>query len=631
MVKKIKTLNFKSVYKPSAQKFGTWPEWLLLGMVFLFAYFIFMYIDITNTIDNSVLFTKALFSGEILNFYDYTIDNASTNFPANYEIIAYIPFAIWNLPLAIGNMAFGFDYMHSTLALLWAKGVIVVFAVITLYVFYKILRLCSVSKEMSSLACFVLVTSLMFFWPVFLIVQIDIPAVLLMVLGLYFYLKCNEKLFILCFAIAIPFKMFALMLFVPLLVFREKRILVIIAKCIFVALPELLCMFIYRNSEAYDFALKSQSRDAMNSLLNYTETIGTRKLSLFIVAFFAVCVFCYVYKLKDKSSDLQLSMPIYISSLIYGALMIFVQIRGYWLIYLAPFLILSIFISNKFIKLNLLLETLSGFCFIMWYSLAGGGASTDQSIVWRLLLYKFVDQPGSNVLKYKNLQGLFSAFGLDNFKFAFFTVFVCSLSAILILTCPLLFKKYKKDTYVERTVILLRPLVLIGLVVIYIFAYTSTTNSVIYDTINNKNISSEFDLLSNNSNNTVSEKLKFDNEYELETLGVVFDNSNPRRNNFCSVNITIENLSTNETIFTKRVGCSMIKSGEETEIDLNKLYVNSNDSYEITFTAQDGVDESIIGYKNSIALYKTNELIYSDHPAMENGVEKDYNLAISIR
>ena len=628
MVKKIKNLNFKDVYKPSAQKFGALPEWLLLGIVFVFAYFIFMYIDITNTIDNSVLFTKALFNGEIFNFYDYTIDNASTNFPANYEIIAYIPIAIWNLPLAIGNMAFGFDYMHSTLALLWAKGIIVVLAVITIYTFYKILRFCSVSKEMSFLACFVLVTSIIFFWPTFLIVQIDIPAVLLMELGLYFYLKGNEKLFILCFAIAIPFKMFALMLFVPLLILREKRILVIIVKCIFGALPELLCMFIYRNSEAYHFALKSQSRDAMNSLLNYTDIIGSRKLSLFIVAFFVICIFCYVCKLKEKNSSLQLSIPIYVSALIYGALMIFVQIRGYWLLYLAPFLMLAIFISNKFIKLNLLLETLSGFSFIVWYSLGNGGAATDKSIVWRLLLYKFVEQPERSVLKYRNLQGLFSAFGLESLKFAFFTLFVCSLGAILVLTCPVLFKKYKKDTFVERSVILLRPLVLIGIVVIYIFSYTSTTNPIIYDAINDKNVSSEFDLL---SDNTVSEKMKFDNEYNLETLEVVFDNSNPRRNNFCSVNIAIENLSTNETIFTKRVGCSMIESGKVTEIDLEKLYVNSDDSYEITFTAMDGVDESVIGYKNSIALYKTDELIYPEHPTMENGVEKDYNLAIRIK
>lgn len=632
MVQKIKnfgkSLNFSSAYKPSRLKVGTWPEWLLFGAVFIVVYLIFMYIDITNTIDNSVLLTKALFSGNITNFYDYTIEHASTNFPANYEMIAYIPFAIWNLPLAIANMLFDFDYMHSTLALLWAKGIMVVLTLVTVFIFYKILRICSVKKDMSCLACFAFISSVMFFWPVFMIVQVDLPAVLLMMFGLYFYLKDNEKLFILFLAIAIPFKMFALMMLVPLLVLKEKRIFAIIIKCGCAAIPMLLCKLIFRNDEAYHFALKSQSRDAMNSLLNYTDIIGPRKLSLFVVAFFVICIFCYIYKLSEKDTNIKLSLPVYICTAVYGALMIFVQIRGYWLLYLVPFLMLSIFISGKFLKLNLLLEIISGFTFIGWYSLAGGGASTDKLIVWRLLLYKFIEQPKSSALKYKNLDGFLTAFNLEQFTYLFFTIFACSIAALLILTCPLLFKNYKKDKFIERSVIIIRPLSLIALTLVYIISYTTTTNSVFYNAINKNNISSECDLI---SGNTVSQLINFDDEHELENLGVVFDNSNPRRNNFCSVTVTIKNLDTNENIFEKRVGCSMIKSKETTNIELGGLYVNSEDDYEIIFTAQDGVDESIIGYTNSLALYKTDKLIYPEFPAMENGVEKDYNLAISIK
>ncbi len=627
--KKFSQFSFKNIYQPSKLNIGgVLPELVLFFIAFFIAYFIFMYLDITNTIDNSVLFTKAIFSGNFFNFYDFTIDNASTNYPANYEILAYVPFAIWNLPLAIGNMAFGFDYMHSTIALLWAKGIIVVFAVITLFYIYKILRLCSVSKDFSMLACFVFATSIFFFWPTFLIVQIDLPALLLMLIGTYYFLKDNNKLFILFFAIAIPFKMFAIFLFIPLLLLKEKRIIFIAIKTIFVMVPQLLCKIMFMGSEAYNFALTSQSKDGMNSMFNFTDIIGPRKLSLFIVAFFAICVFCYIYKYNDKNPQLKFYLPIYIASLVYGALMIFVQTRGYWVIYIAPFLILSIFISGKFMKMNLLLELLSGFSFFMWYSVAGGGAARDKNIVWRLLLYKFKEQPDRDSLKYGNLDKLFSAFGLDSYEYLFFTVFVCSLAAILITCCPFFLKNFEKDTFVHRGVIIIRPIFFLLIIALYIYAYTATTNPVIYNNIYKGNVSSQCDLL---SDNIVSQNLNFDKDYRLEELQVVFDNSNPSRNNFCSVIVEINNTETNENIFTKRVGCSMIKDGKVTQIKLDKLKVKASDTYEIKFTALDGVDESIIGYKNSISLYKTKELKDKSHPAIENGLKKDYNLSIMIR
>lgn len=75
----------------------------------------------------------------------------------------------------------------------------------------------------------------------------------------------------------------------------------------------------------------------------------------------------------------------------------------------------------------------------------------------------------------------------------------------------------------------------------------------------------------------------------------------------------------------------MIADGDATLIKLNKLEVNAQDTYEIKFTAMNGVDQSIIGYKNSISLYRTNELNDKLHPAIENGLKKDYNLSIMIR
>ena len=629
MIKKLKFFNFQKAYKPSRLKTGTWIEWSLLAIVFIVSFFIFMYVDITNTIDNSVLFSKAVFSGNFFNFYDYSIDNANTSFPANYEMLAYIPFAIWNLPLAIGNMLFDFDYMHSTLALLWAKSFIVVLAVVMMYYVYKILRFIKVEKEKAVFGIYTLSTSFLFFWPVFIIVQIDIVAVVLILIGFYHYLKNNNKLFILFFALAIPLKLFALLLFIPLLLLKEKRVIFIGIKIVLVYLAELMCMLIYHGSEAYNFALKSQSEDAMSALFNFTDALGARKTSLFIIAFFALCLFCYLYKLDKKDDETKLSMPVLVSTLLWGSLMIFVELRGYWLIYLAPFLIFSIFSAKRFLKVNLMLELLSGGSYVLWHLSSNSNIGKENDAVWRLLLYRFVEHNDTSVLKYKNIHGLFTYYGLDKFKYVLFTVFICSLAAIIILSCPYIFKKVKTDALIDRSVIIIRPLAILVLIGLYIFAYSATENPMVYNFIDkDKNSSSSCDLL---DNNTMSQTMTFDKDFKLNQLKVVFDNSNPNRNNFCSVNITIHNVTDGKDVFTKRVGCSLIKDDKSTTVDLNNTYVNSDDKYEIIFTAQEGVDDSVLGYKNTIALYKTDTLKDSDNPAVINGEKQNFNIAFSIR
>ena len=62
--------------------------------VMVVAYAIFMYTDITNTIDNSVLLLRALFEGRIGSYYEYTVEHASTGYAANYNFFVYIVYEL---------------------------------------------------------------------------------------------------------------------------------------------------------------------------------------------------------------------------------------------------------------------------------------------------------------------------------------------------------------------------------------------------------------------------------------------------------------------------------------------------------------------------------------------------------
>ena len=73
-------------------------KWLLAGLlasVLFVAYIVFLYSDMTNTIDNSIIFMKSIYKGRVLDFYEMSVEQAVTDWAANYNVIIYIIFGIW--------------------------------------------------------------------------------------------------------------------------------------------------------------------------------------------------------------------------------------------------------------------------------------------------------------------------------------------------------------------------------------------------------------------------------------------------------------------------------------------------------------------------------------------------------
>ena len=73
-------------------------SWILLGIVLIAAYQIFMYMDITNTIDNANILLSSIRHGKMLDFYEISVQQAKTNYAANYNFIIYVIFGIWQAP-----------------------------------------------------------------------------------------------------------------------------------------------------------------------------------------------------------------------------------------------------------------------------------------------------------------------------------------------------------------------------------------------------------------------------------------------------------------------------------------------------------------------------------------------------
>lgn len=243
-----------------------WIKWTLLILVLGVAYFIFIYLDMLDTICNSITFTKSALSGKLLEFYELSVKMSMTQYAANYSIPIYILLSIWNLPMLALSEVIGVDFLSWWVGILWSKTFIVMFALLSSYMIYKILLLCNVEKKKAYLGVFLFLSSIIVFDVIFVTVQLDIVPVFFMLLGLYGYLKKDNVLFFISFTIAVPFKMFAILLALPLILLRQKNLLK--AGATWISMTGLLIIekILYSGSAVYKYALSAQTKDAIFQL-----------------------------------------------------------------------------------------------------------------------------------------------------------------------------------------------------------------------------------------------------------------------------------------------------------------------------------------------------------------------------
>lgn len=123
-------------------------------LILMFAFGIFMYIDITNTADNANILIRAISWGRIKDFYDLTVKYSQTNFAANYNFPTYVLFAIWQLPVFFIAHKLNINYLESPVCMLWSKTLVLLFTLFSAWLIYKIVIECGENKRKGQLAAF---------------------------------------------------------------------------------------------------------------------------------------------------------------------------------------------------------------------------------------------------------------------------------------------------------------------------------------------------------------------------------------------------------------------------------------------------------------------------------------------
>lgn len=310
---------------------------LLMGLV---PFFFLNHPDIIETTMHTRILLHDIFSGRFFDFYQDTMAAKEIFGYANaahYHIIFYLLCAIWNLPLYLLSLLFS---VSDFWFILHTKALGVVVWVLCGIVLQKIAQVLQYSQQEQKWICCFLWLCPVGFFTIFGMGQYDSLALFFILIALYYYFQDKMPLFVATMGVALVFKMFALFIFIPLLLLKEKRIwriLQYLLCSLWLYLP-LSVLFLGNTGDMGFFNSLITERFFVHGL----PVVGNASILLVILA--TVYFFCWIW--TPKTIEIQNQFAIYLCLAVFSVLFLLVYWHPQWLVLLTPFLLLTIFKSK---------------------------------------------------------------------------------------------------------------------------------------------------------------------------------------------------------------------------------------------------------------------------------------------
>ena len=399
---------------------------ILLGIVMLFMFLTMFYADLTVTAQYSLTLIDSLFDGEAASFYRNAMASGIAPEGAVYDIGIYLVFAVWGLPVWILKTFFGVSAL-SVGSLLWYKLLLVLFAVGNGLIVEKIAEEIKILSNDTGLF---LCISLLFNFPILVAAQYDVIPLFLILNGVLWSIRGNRKLFLIYFSLAFTMKPFAMLPFLIILLWMEKRLFCIVINGIISVIPLGICKIIYMMNPVNVGSNNSFLADMFPKLIEVKIEAGNSSISLFVLGLSAVCLVSYCFKpKKDTVADGRwLILFLY---LVWCSFCIFVPIYPYWVIYLAPFLVLVTGYdrtrTNLVYFLDLIVNVGMIVTMVFRYSWVYGGEKTFSYLLLKFLYHE--EREGHSVGE------LLSVLQFHLFGTVVFTCTLAALAAIAYFAC----------------------------------------------------------------------------------------------------------------------------------------------------------------------------------------------------
>lgn len=378
------------------------PDWIIWGVLAFFCFISFQHSDIWHTGGSSIAYLQ----GHILDFYDY---NVGTMGGCAYMPTTYAIFAVWNIPVYLLGLITEPTMITSVGVHLWYKLLTTIFYMLTAYYMAKICRLRGMDHRTSLWVAFLFVSNPISMFSQFMFGQYDIITAFFMVLGIYYYFKDDRKKFITFFAIAVTCKYFALLIFVPMLLMKEKKILRIIIDGLGVISLFAVEVLIYMHSVGFRDGVFGFN--ATGYVMNVGFGNGFVYVSIVPVLWVLVCGISYFVKFPEEKKDEWMLFLLNITMFIVFGLSFW---HPQWLLLAVPFWTFAVAKSKHF-KIYILLDLMLYGAFII-FATSFWTLAVDQHLFVAGVFDQFVD-PYLNgpvtirsLLRYPNISRMFTIF-----------------------------------------------------------------------------------------------------------------------------------------------------------------------------------------------------------------------------
>lgn len=347
---------YNSICNPIFEKKNAIDKMIILGSMISCTFFFSHFNDMKIITELSYQLLKAIQEGKFFQFYEYALQNSEYPGNANYNILLYMITAAIDLPVLISNkLGFG---ISKILENIYINAVLCIVFYLTGKLLKKILVLWKLDAvDMEIAETFYYLNSILLFASVGY-GQLDIVCATVLLWALYFYSKDKMDWFAIILSVSIAMKSFPLLLLLPLVLLREKRILYIMRYFIEGMFAPILFYLLYGRTEAWK-EIQSQY-DFVQSL--FASTL-TSRISLFCMLYIIICMVCYFHASMENYKNILLS-----GIAVYAAFAVFVEWFPHYLTIFAIFFGLSILLfedRNKFMSV-MFLAAVGYLGYVMW-------------------------------------------------------------------------------------------------------------------------------------------------------------------------------------------------------------------------------------------------------------------------
>lgn len=535
---------YKNIDKPS------YVDWILSFVLFFFVLTNFFYMDILATVEHSFNLLDSVRHGEFLNFYSVAMNNSTFGHPAVYDVAIYFVFAFWNLPIYILYKVFAIDYMNIFLCRIWMKLMLVLFIWFAKIAIEKICVELGLSKEKSKWGGLLFLTSNMLLTSTVMLAQYDVICVCLMLYGILNYIKNDNRRFLFFFCLANTFKLFSIFAFVPLVLLKEKNILIAIKNLLLGMVGVLVCKILYINNVEYIASTKAFSSDMLSRLqaTGFKWNFDGYIIPIFVLLYFIFIIYVYWKKITNEQEASKWS--IYIPLVVYSLFVVLVPLNPYWMVLVAPFTVIASLTSSNF-KLSILLDTCLGMCLVFissyFYTWVFG-----TNIMELMFIDKVIDR--TYYTRYDTVASLYANYELG--AFLPFVVALACASAIMLIIIHYPQKHVGENSVgIERSVVWLRICFSMIFPMLITFCYFIKADETLYASTEMDAFFYQEDIL---GEVPITERIVVYEKCELD--GIEFEISNITASWIDTSIIQVELSKDGQTIFEDAIPVNTLKS-----------------------------------------------------------------------